>query len=267
MSRRCCRSRERRQRAWELWTPLHEISRIWAWWDYGDISKRTLATGISNLLDKGPKGYHLSQATGALQPTPSTLLGLPCATFANQWLDTGTSAILTGTGKMMAFMVGTMGSTSTIYGRALSFTKGNVSDYDALSRCAAILTDQTAGSQRFYTYCTAPSNTLTSVYGQPAIYEAIYTGATFGVALNGVSATPISKVTNWDINRVTVGKTYSENFYWNGQYGEMIVVADYDEKLRAKIEGYLAWGRVSWGIPSRLIASHKFKLRPPLVGD
>ena len=80
-------------------------------------------------------------------------------------------------------------------------------------------------------------------------YDGNYTSGV--VANDGVAPT---------ITQGAIAAYYNGGNNFDGGIGEIIAIFDYDQGIREKVEGYLAW---KWGLVGNLDANHPYKHSPP----
>jgi hypothetical protein len=83
---------------------------------------------------------------------------------------------------------------------------------------------------------------------------------------NGVKGTVGSGISALNATRVRIGNDTAEvDSGFRGNLAENLLwastLSDYEVSI---VDGYFAW---KWGLPGRLMASHPFRNRPPLIGD
>jgi hypothetical protein len=253
-----------------LWTPQVIQPDLGCWYDAGDPSTITYATGVSSWRDKSNRARHATQATGASQPT-YTPVGPPRVSFSgNQFLattaDTDASPSLYD-----YFLVGKPspgGYCTVLYSNTAG---GNL-----------ILLDTGTNNLGTYTTTTFVSSGRTWPNQMGLLYfrvtfvggSTVYCGfARDGEAsLNYVNTTGVAGSGTPSLGNVNTGGQA-----WGDVHEAISIISsdatsNSDAQLlhRSKLEGYAAWKWAALGagdMVGLLPASHPFKNRPPLIGD
>ncbi len=250
-----------------LWTPQALDGNLIGWWDASRIDTITLVSSVvSRWNDISGKGNHLVQGTASSRPS----LG----TFANRRavIFDGVDDFLTTTNispqNLAIFAVHGYPNNSTspafIWSRNDGSQTINVQEVHlatsgsirAINREAGPFADTALGTpQSFYDDCT-----IGAAYGQSG-------NNVMRAYLNGLVATAATSRQDSATNTHYFGRRGATvPLYSASRFSEIVMVTNFTFPNLEKIKGYLAW---KWGgLPfSRLIATHPFRNRPPLIGD
>lgn len=234
------------------------------WLDAADYSTIVCdgSGNVSDWEDKSGKGNHATQSNASLRPAWKPATG-PKGNPGLLWgsthaLHAALSTAYTGQ-KVTAYIVCQMNSGSADYAGLLGGTataggsQGDTLAHWGLLR-AANLTQVAA--QRIGQYANA-----TIVFGDLMLVAAVYDGsATHFTVLDGTaSSTAGGGSASFDFSFIEIGTVGLV-----GYIQEAIVEGGYSLRRREIVEGYLAW---KWGLKDKLPASHRFKHRPPMIGD
>jgi hypothetical protein len=229
-----------------------------AWWDASDMFTLTISAGaVSQWNDKSGNANHLTQATGAKQPSIGrTLNGRNAVEFFAASADTDmdmTSAInLLG---KTALVAGVKDSTNNcaFFGNSginVQFLNTNANDmyYNSTatywSPGAAI-----TGSASDY-----------SGNGNPNIFGYVFNATNIKSAVNGTVRTGNAGDGSGNTTVDQIGDTNLASQNWDGLFGEIIILPDEDDTRRILCEGYLAH---KWGSAVYLSADHPYRYHPP----
>ncbi len=241
----------------------HRPSRIWKpsdlggglslWLDAADPTTVTIATGVSQWLDKSGRSNHVLQATGANQPSyvaPSSAnLGSVVFTTSNTMQSASLAAQpLTLTKSYSFAMVLTL--TTQSFGDILNFGGSNFqigTNPGTGSLCAIFYQKQFSGN-----LMTATSITVNTQY------------VLFGTQQIGSQAFYINSAPGGTGSNATDCGTPSSFLIGSSQgisCNEVLVFPSIaSTNFRYLVEGYLAW---KWGQRSQLPTTHPYKLAPP----
>lgn len=255
-----------------LWTPDIWLGGLEFWFDAQD-GRFTFATGISQWNDKSGLANHVSQATTTKQPvlTSNYLNGLPAVVFdgvddillkssftnAAAWSTFAVWQNSSVTGVHSVVDTDSNAGAGTRHGQnlrqngtaleSIAFNTSNSAFTDAASGTLAINTPVIGSAVRGATtveaWCNGVSNGSTATTGTPTAVS-----TRLSIASNG-------------------GGAGAGTAWLAGGMSEVVSVpralATYEREL---VEGYLAW---KWWPrqENTLPASHRFKNRPPLIGD
>jgi hypothetical protein len=244
-----------------LWTPDYQPFTEGCW-DLHDLSTVTVATGISQIFDKSGKGRHMVQPTSGIQ---MALVGGPGGIgFGAQ--STGTQ-YLYATTPSGSYNVSTSMAECIVYQRNAG-SSGAVTDMRNTGNGTPLIDDN--GSIGFGARRRNDAGTIVSTTGQTGdnnwnISTIAHDGATIYSRKNGGNTLSTnSSGTMSGINRITMngnGFTLGGSLC-NVTIASIIVVSDFT--AMEKLEGHLAW---KWQLFDNLSSSHRFKNRPPLIGD
>ena len=249
-----------------------------AWYDASDES--TITTGAGNvvtaLADKASTGpYNLTAVAGGSEPTTRThtIKGKNVINLnTDDHLDSG-ATIQTGdpggrSGNMIISMVGEVtdpipASAST---SILSMDGGN----DWQLQCGSAISSfpQEFGGQLLGLGAptTVPA-AVTSVHPGPSVFSVMLDdqdvlggGSIKELFIDGVSQGSGATTVLGNPSRLLIFTNRAMNTEPVGNFGEL--VASFDVRATATIEGYLAW---KWGLQANLPGNHAFKKNPPQV--
>jgi hypothetical protein len=240
-----------------------------AWFDAADLSTISVATGVSEWRDRSGNARHVSQATGANQPTYSEFgfRGRPGITFngSSHQLN-GSASITTGTytGAFNVFWVAAR--TDAIGGTVLAERSSALiasSQWVDVSSAYYISSDGLNLSSN-HQIGLSDFNSLSSAGG--IVSHGHVPGSRDVCWLNGrslsVTTGTASNITG-STSAFCIGNRLDTSLRFTGQICEVLVTLDtLVAPNRVSMEGYLSW---KWGIP--LAADHPFANRPPLIGD
>lgn len=270
-----------------LRTPAQLTTALWL--DAADLSTISIATGASEWRDKSGNNRHVTQATGAAQPTllPSGLNGRNVLSFnGSQWLASP-AAISTWN-----FLHNNSGSSVFAVWKA-----GNISDPNA--QYALMGTNRaTSGVGYYLSYDDRASvprnnaaqvtiqaggvlsvNNLTADNAHPANTPVILShisdpgnATAANRSLLRVNGTPIQNNTSTFATSASnasfalqIGAGGNNTTPMVGYVAEIVVLPyTASNALVQDLEGYLAW---RWALRSALSAGSPFLNRPPLIGD
>jgi len=250
-----------------LWTPALAGTALWL--DAADPSVITTTSGaVSQLRDKSGFGRHVSQSTGANRPGLATFNGLNALNLdgANDTLDSATS-ITSGTyaGPFNVFYAASRNNAAG--GTILAERTTNLVASSSFFKAAAVNYISSDGLD------AASNNTISdSTYdalasGGGIVSHQHVAGARDNLWLNGQSQPVIagtaSNITGAAGFRIGA-REGTTGFRWSGLIGEVVVTLNtLTADDRQRIEGYLAW---KWGLRNILVATHRYRNRPPLIG-
>lgn len=239
-----------------LWTPAND-SLTGLWFDASDASTITVSTGVSEWRDKSGNARHLSQATGANQPTWNSVDAITTDGVNDVLVSPAfsiNSVVQSNTAGIIAF-VGTY--TSGIINMAwnASGTEERIG-FEAASRVD--WPNDTGGKLESW------SSGLTGTYKVCAVRR---TTSNIYVNLNGAQV-----ATKADSSTFTSGTNNGEFYVGSGRYGSsfsaaigvkgIILTGSSDVTTFQKLEGYLAW---KYGLEGALDAGHPHKSAAPTV--
>lgn len=235
-----------------------QIAGLAAWWDSTDNSTITTDTGVSAWVDK-VNGYTLDQATGANQPTLSTINGKQAFDYngSSQFLEADDAGLIAeangaSVNDTTIFYVGEIDAvSSSAYGVAFGSTDDGTPVY-------AVLQPIQSGSvwRVFYrgddnNNQTLVSSTAQYSNGTPYVLAQSTASSIVGRA-NGAEVVSASNTASGDTmltTRLGVGalaRTSVSN-YWNGRIGDVLI---YNRVLTtAEIQRVERWLAGKFGVP------------------
>jgi hypothetical protein len=254
-----------------LWTPsLLPPSLLSLWLDADDPSTITIATGVSEWRDKSRNGNNAIQATGSFQPSYSATAfpgNLPGVLFdgIDDIMDVSTTAMRNTThGVYWAFSRTSITGLGDAYRPMIGILTSS-GDRGALHY---VKTNNLGASYPYFVPSSQFYDNLGPVYENGTGYVMAFQNNTtgWGVWRNGTleGTTNGPGIPNNVDRGYSLGGQYSFARRIHGVLAEMIMLESTNTTVRVLIEGYLAWKR---GLQSRLILTHPFVNRPPLIGD
>lgn len=262
-----------------LWTPTLALPSLW--YDASDLSTISTATGISELRDKSGINRHLTQAVAADQPVFVQNGQNNLSTIRNGTADVlsrATVPIFKNVGQGWIFVVlkyptvadSTLGRSVLFFGTGLGVTRINFSAFPVNGTNTLSLGGRRLDADTFASVST--STTRASIQNRFIIETAHFNWASAQVShwtngtqdLAAAAFQTAGNTSNTDattISILTAGATATPN---DVEVGEVLVFENNLPVIRPVIEGYLAW---KWGLQNGLSAAHRFRNRPPLIGD
>lgn len=249
-----------------LWTPQADRARMLAWhaMDVAEGSAITYSTGISNLKDLSGNGRDGTQATGAAQPTLSDSGPRRLAAFTSaqslQVLSSSDAATYLTVASAWSFwaLIERQGTAT--------FPAAYGTDNGGIQSARQIYYDSSASYRiSFGANGTGINGTVNAGIGEQHL--ALVTNTTAGVttlrtdgAQSGLDTPGMSLVpsTAFSVNGKSAN-LIAMNFYEGGIFSATLSTAECE-----RLEGYACW---KWNLVSLLPAAHRYKNRPPLIGD
>lgn len=241
------------------WTPAVGGlgSSLSLWFDPSDNTSYTIATGVSQLNDKSGLNLHITQATGANQPTITSAAqnGRDALTF------NGTSQRLAKTSGLSSHVPNNNSQTTFFVALPTSVTAGHLYWTTNGSTVAGVIDVGTASAkfQGNSNNFATDSETLSAWH----LYSGYIALSNRQLYLDGTSKAQ-NTTTETAATRPTqiwFGSDSNPTSFFKGSWGEFI---QYDGTLsaadRQKVEGYLAW---KWGLQGNLPAGHPYKSAAP----
>jgi hypothetical protein len=241
------------------WTPA-QISSI-AWYDASDLSTITESGGkVSQLDDKSGNDRHLTQGNGSIQPTTGTqdINGNNLIHFINADVLTafGLTGIVSTNGMSVVGIVKPISDTYVLQ-EFCNIQKADGSDImllrrDGVNGISVNFTGDGGGTNFPRIKVTGDDYTV----GNPMIMTHWYDNDQHYLLANGGPDTVFRDMPDnvtFEVESIYLGRKSNQTH--NG-VGEIIILADYDEGIRQKIEGYLAW---KWDVVNLLPADHPYK--------
>ena len=266
------------------WTPAELGADLALWLDAEDTSTITLnGTTVAQWNDKSGNNYHMSQATGALQPryvaagmngkptlnnedgrylqrgTTPMFRNVPGATIVAVYQPTLPLAGAAPNG-MVVFVNNGASAGGTLLGLTPTPSPGTSGTYSIAGRRLDADVFQTVSSP-------------TSLTANPVVWvgNADYANAQANTWLNGtadIAGAAFQTAGNTsDTDSLGIG-VFSRpggglDTYDNTRLSEVLLInATLSTTNRQKLEGYLAW---KWGLEANLPAGHPYKTTPPTV--
>ena len=259
-----------------LWTPA--LLRPSLWLDASDISTITVSSGVSEWRDKSGNGRHA--ATAVRQPILSfnvqnSLSAITFTASSATKLDTPVFSIapnrefcsfgvVSGAGLVAPASTypriwGTLGGGDSAGGGS-TYPQGFFGGGPA-NGTAMLIAGGTGVTQPQVT--SLPTNQavlLTGRFGTAGQSANTSSISAFGGTISSLASQTGALSTSGIRIGADVGT--SSVSAWNSWIGEIILTTGISLAQSMVVEGYLSW---KWGV--RLVASHPFANRPPLIGD
>lgn len=261
-----------------LWTPAL-LPSLALWLDAGDLSTISIATGVSQWRDKSGNERHFGQVTTGIQPQYRQVgfNGRPCLeNVSGDALTIGSSGLGRDVAAITCAIVGSHPAGITIAANAteiniavgtgaqarfsMSANPNSTNKYGHSSRRL-----DTDGSAFFSSSTDSLPNR-----GNPwiRIAQRVYSSGVGNHWTNGIQdMTALAGGTpgNTSNTNSSLGSIFTSTP--NGTKLSEIVLthSQTTQQEREALEGYLAWRW--WGSVNTLPATHRFRNRPPLIGD
>ena len=260
--RRCCRSRQLRQRAWDLWTPDSDRSVIRSGLYLDAARKMTVVSGAVSRWDDTDNKWAFTQSNASLRPQYSATgwNGSPALNV------TSTSQLLVGTANFTP-LINSSGFTvfASINHTATGwfFEHGNATP--GARTGLAVISNQLYGVINGQVTIGNMSPSTNNI----AVWRFDGSASTKSLLrLNGadlVSGGITATATTSNAGALNIGFGVDPNTFVGLMRDLIILPYAASDALIRKIEGFLYWksGQLFRTPPAR----HPFKLRPPLVGD
>lgn len=238
-----------------LWTPVNILPKILAWHDASDLSTISVATGVSNWMDKSGRGNHAVQATSGSQPTLilGEIKGIDGINSSRHLYYS--SAIFSNESSGSVIFSGTASGAGGGWGRMSSFTTlDNHTPYD--------------GDKKIYESFLINSRqilaTLDATYYNVRVIVCFNnTGSKLNVIFNGTEYSPVNVVLSLPTGSASNQRLLG--LYSGYKLHELILTnQSLTTSERKLLEGYLA---NKWKTNSSLPANHVYRNRPPMIGN
>lgn len=239
------------------WTPAELGAVLELWFDYSDSGSITVVTGVSQANDKSGNNNHITQATGANQPTyvSAEQNGLNVARFDGTNDRLAKTSGLTGVPPQgsIAVVAKATGAGTNLYWTTdgISSIRGNLqyNNTNVILKCS---------SNNHATYNPTDNAWLMHSGYFLASKRTLYVGGTLQnentTGTDNVAANP---------SQIWFGSDSNPTGFWVGDLGEFILCStELSTDNRQKLEGYLAH---KWGLEGDLDAGHPYKAAPPFV--
>ena len=261
-----------------LWTPAL-LPSLALWLDASDLSTISIATGVSQLRDKSGNERHFGQGTAAsqLQYRQAGFNGRPCLeNVSGDTLTIGSSGLGRDVEAITCAIVGSHPAGITIAANATE-----ISIAVGTSGQARFSMSANPNSSNKYGHASRRLDTDVSTFfssstdslpnrGNPWIRVAqrVYSSGVGNHWTNGIqdmTALAGGTLGNTSNTNSSLGSIFTSTP--NGTKLSEIVLthSQITQQEREALEGYLAWHW--WGDVNTLPATHRFRNRPPLIGD
>lgn len=243
-----------------LWTPalLRSSGKLWAWYDPHQ-SAITFATGISQFNDLSGRGNNATQATTTKQPawSPANKWGRPAVSYdgTSDCFFTPDSGY-NGTNGLAAFLAFERSNTAATY-RSLIGCNQAAAPAFRIDQTTNRLNLDRLGTTNLATTATAcpVGFNVAGFVCSTNLSQIWMNGALTQTATNPSFPSGIQTIGGIDQN---------PSFPFDALMGEVVVMHFSPTAFeRQSLEGYLAW---KWGTVGNLVADHRCKNRPPLIG-
>lgn len=232
-----------------LWMP--NVLSPALWFDAADLSTITIATGVSEWRDKSGNARHVTQSNSSFRPSYSLTGGpnnLPhlFTTSQQRYLVRSTRFDTNGGFVITVYKKNSNGANSSSLNRVVDISgTTNGAENDKVGFSQGLLIGESAS--------TPSTDWKIAFASRSGMVKTNSYVSIFGTLIhNGFSP--------WE----AVGWGDPE-YDLIGSISEIIMLGRIPSTSSIQlIEGYLAW---KWGLQNRLIATHPFANRPPLIGD
>jgi hypothetical protein len=235
------------------WLP-NNISGLSLWLDAAD-SSTVIRSGsnVTNVRDKSPNNYILSNATGFTYVNNIFNGKYPSLYNSNNLTNynLGSNANFILNQPFTAFFIG-MKITSTNYYDGMIFD-GLVNISNRVAWYGGTYTMYASNS-------LAHANT-SNLINVPILATGFFNTSNSILYINGSQDVTGNIGTNNNLNGTIIGNNWTTNSPWIGHFCELIIYSNVlTTNQRQQIEGYLAW---KWGLQKNLPISHPYYLFPP----
>lgn len=246
-----------------LWTPDLIRPQVEAWYDFGDLSTMTFATGCSEARDKSGRERHISQATGSLQPTLTTWRGKPALLgdkAAQRQLANFSPSISAPACVIMSVRPPTSSSGAFIN---IGTGANDVNAGYAVGMGNTTLDNTGALAVALYNWVAWSSATLTNIADKDQIMSWRHSGAHWriwpgGTYTSGTGTARLPAI-GIEVFGYSDGGTHR---YISATIGEVLILNTADLRIIELCEGHMAWNR---NAAELLPASHPYRQSPPLI--
>ena len=237
------------------------------WLDAADRNTLTLSgTNVTAWRDKSGLGNNTTTSGGTVAYTTNAINTLPALKLDLGWLAGTLSPTYTGN-QLHAFVVATMNSSTSSFGRLFSVGQSGTSDNNNVSSTTMFARWSGAQSITVVRNNSALSFSLPA-YDTPFLGRSAHNSTTEFIGLNG-TLSPSNQTTNttsnFNLNFYTVGANTATTDppRWFGFVGEVIFFTrDLAIQEYRQVEGYLAR---KWGLVTNLPTGHPYKSLPPFL--
>lgn len=240
------------------WTPADITTN--AWYDAADADTITESGGaVSQWDDKSGNDYHVTQGTGADQPSYNSTTKEIDFDGTTDKLSDLVSSIVSGNPDLMIAVVMAPDANVASNDRMVSLGTGG-------GTMAALSIGTEGYSWRFengketFDAVTFDLQTVVGVRASGSDYQSslMYKN---GTALTSSGSANPTNTPNIGTG-VVIGDTQSAPTPYDGGIFEIVIAEDATTNTRQKIEGYLAW---KWGLEANLPGGHPYKNSAPTV--
>lgn len=249
-----------------LWTPKQE-GNTFLWLDAMNTGNFTVdgSNGVSQWNDVSGNSRHFTQSSSSNRVIyqPFGYNGLPAVDYNGTDLYLYCDTSLTGT-TVYVYIMCWIGSSIPNDGRWIGASATGVADYDNASYFN-IFYSPGNGVKTWRN--NVGSGALAFTTDAPAIVGGNFDGTNEWASLNGKDSSSSGSTGSFNVSRIYLGRYPAASGYGFQRYINEVIfeTGAYNPARKQKIEGYLAW---KWlGSNNTLVASHPFKMRPPLIGD
>lgn len=253
----------------KTWTPASITTA--AWYDASDESTITESGGsVSQLDDKSGNGNHVSQGTGANQPTTGTrtVNGLNVLDFTTNKMLYTTASVLSGDPNLIMATVILYDSNIGTQDRCMQVGKDNGETVGIGGGSDGYSVRYNNGNEIYGSTTTGSAliQVLTRPSGGDYASAQMFINGTENTATS--SSAPTSTLSGMGTSFTVGGGTYGASSVGDidesidGIMAEVVVALDNTVATRQLIEGYLAH---KWGLESSLPSGHPYRYSPPKV--
>jgi hypothetical protein len=234
------------------------------WLDASDLSTITLGTGVSQWRDKSGNGNNVAQATGANQPTQTTVNSLNALAFngSSMFLSSITaSGLPLGSAGVSIFAVLADSNNGAAFPGIVEWGTDPNATIVYLGRSSGFAFGQQGGASAGGTIAPGTSLLLFSATytggGDIATQYSQWVNGTLDTTVTG-SSTPHTMTTAG--THLLIGQNSGNSACFPGTLCELIVAPAQTTLVQNKLEGYLAW---HWNTLAALNGAHPYKSVQP----
>jgi len=244
-----------------LWTPADITTKLWL--DASDAStifEDDTAGDVSKWTDKSGNGGNVTQATLSRQPTIATaaINGLNAISpqSRSQWLENLTFNNTFASVQIIS--VASLASTADPYKRVYTIKDSGTVDglslrQNSMTSSLQAIIDSDSSGALYPGYASGG-------YLVPFLSSQYYDGSNLYQNLDGTLKTTTAVTGNILSDTILIGSDGGSYSWDDGFIGEIVILANTDETMRHKVEGYLAW---KWGLEANLPNDHPYKSAAP----
>ncbi len=240
-----------------------DIANCSLWFDAADSSTITISSGttVTKWNDKSSNANHTTAVNGTVSYLSNAVNSRPAMSFSNTFFTGPVSPTFTGT-TMHCFIVGTINSATTQYGRMVSLGVPGVNDAGNVAYCTPFIrNNNTANLYAVRGGVGSPNFSIT--YDVPFIAQTAFNNSTMAQGINGTSTmNSTSSTGSFNITGYTLAQEMDTSDAGGKHYGYICEFIAYFGTVltnvqRQQVEGYLA---AKWGLSSLFPTTQPFYL-------